>query len=422
MKYINKRWRQVPLIFKALLITAALVSMGLVINSRVGFASSAIACNTNLKQAHVGANSDTFSQDCDGSENLAPGEVLWHFVLVQTTSGGINSQLTACFQNAGCQTVSAAKVVGGVIHFNIITPTADVLLSACTDAVGASLNLSHVCGGGGGGGNSSHIATVVHKGLTDIGDPIVVGDGCDAANAPAAVHDSATLTTSPNPNIALPVGSTVTFFFFNNHTCNSPAIASSAPAFDVSGSVSPLSIDPALAQSGLPPGGYSYIAVFLSGDGNVVSSSVGECEPFTVFAAPLTPGYWSTHLELSKTSKNGPFTKTYLPQLLGNYNVDTTAKATAVWNNMNCGASTDNNALGCLAGHLLASELNVANGSNPCISATILAANNFLASLNYVGTSGTYVLTAAQRAQAIALKSTLDSYNNGNGCPPDACP
>jgi hypothetical protein len=419
MKRVIKPWTRLPLVFKALFITAVLVTAALVINHQARLVTAMIECKTNLKAAHVGSESATFSQDCKGDEELEGTEVLWHFVLVQTTDGNETSQLTACFENSGCQTVPGTKFTGGVIHWNVITPANDKLVSACTDAVGGELLLSHVCGGGGGGA-SSNITTVVHKGATDIGDPIVVGSTCDAVDAPATVHDSGVLTTTPT-GVTMPVGSTVTFFFFNNGTCNAPAWKSSAPDFDVSGQTSPVSIDPALAQSNLTPGNYSYIAVFSSGDGNIVASSVGECEPFRVFAAPLTPGYWKTHLELSKTSKNGPFTKDYLPQLLGTYNVDTIAKATAVWDKMNCSASGDNDALGCLAGHLLATKLNVANGSNPCIQATIDAADALLISLGYSGPGGSYTLSATQRSLAISLKTTLDQYNNGKGCPPDAC-
>jgi hypothetical protein len=427
MKYMQNRWTKLPLLFKALLITTALLSMGLVINNRVGSASAAIVCNTNLHQSQVGSSSETFTQECDGSENLQNGEVLWHFVLTQTTTGDLNSQLTACFQTAGCQTVSASKFVGGVIHWNVITPGNDVLVSACTDAIGKLLNLSHVCGGGGNGGVTSEITTEIHLGSTDNGTPIVVGTS--NAKAPAFVHDSGQLIT--HPATELPSGSTITFEFRNNIDCSGDPVHTAV--FDVSGQIDPF-IDPALAQGPLGPGSYSYRAIFASGDENVVPSAVSECEPFHVFSAPLTPGYWKNHLALTGTtgcsglpsgtgcSSNGPFTKTYLPKSLGNYQVDTILKAAQVFALMNCSNTGSNsaqnqNAVGCLAGHLLATELNLANGSDPCIQATVDAANTFLISIGYVGPSGNYTgLTATQRATAISLKTTLDNYNNGGGC------
>jgi hypothetical protein len=65
----------------------------------------------------------------------------------------------------------------------------------------------------------------------------------------------------------------------------------------------------------------------------------------------------------------------------------------------------------CLAGHLLAAELDVANGSSPCINSTISAANSFLSSIGYGGV-GNYTLTAAQKATALSLETTLDDYTN----------
>jgi hypothetical protein len=128
----------------------------------------------------------------------------------------------------------------------------------------------------------------------------------------------------------------------------------------------------------------------------------------------LTPGYWKTHL----TSDRGtPNVAQYLPVSLGNYVVDTTVKATAVWNTMNCGnaATNSNNAIGCLAGHLLATELNLKNNANTCIQGAVDAADAFLVARGYTG-PGSYTLTAAQRQQAISLKNPLDAYNNGGGC------
>ena len=102
--------------------------------------------------------------------------------------------------------------------------------------------------------------------------------------------------------------------------------------------------------------------------------------------------------------------------LLGSYSVNTFAKATAVFDAMNCGASTDQSAAGCLAGHLLAAKLNVKNGSDNCINARIAEADALLVSINYVGPTGTYVLTPSQRTQILVVKDALDRYANGLGC------
>jgi hypothetical protein len=149
-------------------------------------------------------------------------------------------------------------------------------------------------------------------------------------------------------------------------------------------------------------------------------------------AKPLTPGYWKNHLApVSATcrpnqgcSNNGPWTSLYLPQSLGNYSVDTTGKVTTVFDGMNCSSSSSQGAIGCLAGHLLATKLNLANGSSTCITGTVANADAFLkgqvvmgvTGISYTGPSGTYALTAAQRTLAISLKDKMDTYNNGGGC------
>jgi virginiamycin B lyase len=136
---------------------------------------------------------------------------------------------------------------------------------------------------------------------------------------------------------------------------------------------------------------------------------------------PLTLGYWKNHL-----TKGSPDTNEYLPQYIGGYKVDTTAKASAIFTSMNCGTASPSsqNAIGCLAGHLLASELNLANGSDKCIAALVAKANAWLSGttqdgvpgLPYAGPYASYPLTKGQRNEAIALKNPLDKYNNGGGC------
>jgi hypothetical protein len=156
------------------------------------------------------------------------------------------------------------------------------------------------------------------------------------------------------------------------------------------------------------------------------------------FNAALTPGYWKTHLTLDSKHPTAPYTLKYLPICLGGtwngtdctggflYNlkkqfaVTTTAIATNVFNAMNCSNTGSNsqlnqNAIGCLAGHLLAAKLNVANGSNPCISTTITNSDALLSGDHYIGPSGNYT-TITNRAAAITLKNALDKYNNGGGC------
>jgi len=177
---------------------------------------------------------------------------------------------------------------------------------------------------------------------------------------------------------------------------------------------------------------YDNTATFTSTTvGSTTSGSASQ--HVTVCNAPATMGYWKNHaanstsgkpfyssdcskLKSSSCSTNGPWTIQFLAQSLGGYSVSTIVLADPIWGAANCSSSTSQGAVGCLAGQLLAAELNVANKAcpgNPPISTTIGNANAFLTSIGYSGPSGTYSLTAAQRATAIGYQTTLNSYNNG---------
>src|SRR5438552_6506972 len=87
--------------------------------------------------------------------------------------------------------------------------------------------------------------------------------------------------------------------------------------------------------------------------GTIANGQTKTCTIVNHDIAPRnTIGYWKNHR---------PQTTALLPQKLGNYTVSTFAQATAVFNATNCGSSTSQGAIGCLAGQLLAAELNLAN-------------------------------------------------------------
>ena len=111
----------------------------------------------------------------------------------------------------------------------------------------------------------------------------------------------------------------------------------------------------------------------------------------------FTPGYWKTHEDA---------TTALLPQTLGGYTVSTFAQASAIFDAMNC-----SDAINCLAGHLLAAQLDVANGSSICITGVIFQANQLLTKVGYAG-PGSYTISAAQRAAALSLEQELDNYTN----------
>jgi hypothetical protein len=106
-----------------------------------------------------------------------------------------------------------------------------------------------------------------------------------------------------------------------------------------------------------------------------------------------------------------------LPQSLGNFAVNDIVTVAKIFKAMNCSSSKDQDAVGCLAGHLLAAKLNRANGSLACIDPVIAQADAFQLSINYSGPGAKYTLTPAQRSTAISLKTALDQYNNNISCP-----
>jgi hypothetical protein len=190
------------------------------------------------------------------------------------------------------------------------------------------------------------------------------------------------------------------------------------------------------------------------------------------FGPRFTPGYWKNHLAPTGSAgcnslpsgtscgSNGPFASAWTNstrwKCLGGadncsgvttaigytgFKVGTIGDAAQVFFNMSCsfsgsGSNQNQQAIGCLAGKLLAAKYNInINGSNPCIASVITLADNFLSpghtvsyggytatSIRYTGPSGTYTTITStgtsnnQRAVAIALQNALDAYDNGGGC------
>jgi hypothetical protein len=273
-------------------------------------------------------------------------------------------------------------------------------------------------------------ATEIHlANETVVGTSIILGQ---------SVHDKATVSGQVS---GVSLGGTVTFTFYRGGDCTTGTADTLVPADTVALDSNGVA-HPSPSKTPTTVGSYAFQAHY-NGDNNY-NASTSPCEPFNVFRAPLTPGYWKNHL-----TSGSPNTNQYLPQCLGGYLtlgpvscnggylVDNTTKATAVWNAMNCSNTGSNNqlnqnAIGCLAGHLLATKLNLANGSDTCIQPVVTKANTFLTnppatlvtygvysatSIHYTGPTGNYTLIGIPaRNLAIALKSALDKYNNGGGC------
>jgi len=273
--------RQLTGVMSAVALLSALLLTGVI-------GTGVVLADTSLHQTGPIAAEEFGNQEC-GDTEVAPGETLWHFVLTQTTDENTGT-LWADFEDANGDPHQVVehftKHTGGVLHWDVITPSGWILIDATTDADGALLNLSHVCIGDHPGATAA-IVTEIHSGATDSGAPVVIPNG-GHVDLGSTVHDSATLTTLPDVD-PLPAGSWVTFYFYEDATCDNsfegdPGVFVDSEAFDVSGmsTASGLTVDPALAQGPLGPGDYSYRAFFTSGDTDIVLNATADCEPFTV--------------------------------------------------------------------------------------------------------------------------------------------
>lgn len=116
----------------------------------LGPSAAGVAGATQLAQSTpISSDAVAFQGDEDECAGLGldPGEVVWHFVLVQTSAPVAGSTITATFAVAGTVTYPATKKTGGTLHFFVPTGV-DTLLGASTNVNGGRLNLSHICSGG----------------------------------------------------------------------------------------------------------------------------------------------------------------------------------------------------------------------------------------------------------------------------------
>jgi hypothetical protein len=297
-------------------------------------------------------------------------------------------------------------------------------------------------------GNNNYIGTdsgcepfTVNKGDLQIRTDIhnALHQVITSADAGAVVHDTATLSgavTGFNPDLTK-----VSFTFYTNGNCSptGTTVANGTPESTY--------VAKSIASAALAPGDYSYRASF-AGDGNYNPVGPATCEPLHVFRAGLTIGYWGNHLAPNGTAgcnklpsgtscgSNGPFTNQYLGNVicisptcpsgiivgtLGNTTITTFSQAATVFKNNNCSnaSSSDANAAACLAAQLLGAELNVANGANPCVCATIKSAIALLKAVSYdpITNKSNFTGSGYTRQNALTLKTALDNYNNAKGCP-----
>jgi hypothetical protein len=251
---------------------------------------------------------------------LQNGVSYWHFV-VNPNNGTIafvqfhlnvgGTTYNLGFIPNGSQTdnvfvaVPAGKTLGDLL---IAGSTADVTYPDGTTAP-TRFVLSHLCPGQ--GSAVSNLVTQIHRGADDVGGTTVVANG---AHLPlgSSVHDSATLTSTPDV-LSLPAGSSVTFYFYGDKTCDESsegfagAFIGGPDAHDV-GTMSTaggLKVDPALPKGPLAPGDYSYRAFFESGNTDVILDATAACEPFTIDKGDLqldTDIHNAAHANVTNTS------------------------------------------------------------------------------------------------------------------------
>jgi len=177
-----------------------------------------------------------------------------------------------------------------------------------------------------------------------------------------------------------------------------------------------------ICTTGQTPVGNGCIAIVTTGSLVRFDAVATHFSTWAVVMAAAPPAFTPTRkLGEWKTDRTG--TAALLPQTLGEYAVTTMTQAKAIFDRANCSKAKSDDATACLAGHLLAAELNLAAGSDPCGAADVSRANRFLrgeavdgvVGIRYTGPD-TYVLSKAQRSLALTLKDALEAYDNGLGC------
>jgi hypothetical protein len=253
--------------------------------------------NTYLFGPHQGADSTAFNHE--GGCSVEGSEVLWHFVLPQTVAEN-GGRLEAFFQSAGqIGPVAMTKHVGGVIHWDVITPTDDVLVDAWTEATSAApgqpsdadpprqIRLSHVCGGGGGTQFDASLATNVHDaGHNDItGTSVALG---------TAIHDLTTVSPAAGTTIS---SGTVHFTLYTGLDCGTSTgtlkdnvdvdlgtdNTGDEPGF-------PSALQATTTPRTLGAGDYSYgvTADLTTSTNQPLFVTADDCEPFTVNQSQLS--------------------------------------------------------------------------------------------------------------------------------------
>jgi hypothetical protein len=222
---------------------------------------------------------------------------------------------------------------------------------------------------------------------------------------PQTLNDQATLSGLVNPVTSGLGAGTLTFNLYGpgDTTCSNSLFSVTLTASSGNGNYTTTT-----GPSESTAGTYVWL-VSYSGDANnnaLAAPSCAQGEQVILTSPPstanLTPGFWKNHEQA---------TFDLLPLFLGDYKVDTFANAKTILSGMGCGKV---GALNCMAGMLLAAELNLAQGGSTCIQGVVDQANALLVKYGYTGVPlAVYTLDNPPSDQALAmlLHDELSAYN-----------
>jgi hypothetical protein len=336
-----------------------------------------------------------------GGYNPTGHVVVKVFKTTATCSLGTFATKTVNFKGDGTySTGTIAANTAGTYYFEIIVTTSTVTTN------NKVTGLQSPCG---------H-ATETAK-ITPVKPTLSTKASATVATEPGGkIKDTVTISGGDNPT-----GHVVVLVFKTTATCSGTAFASKTVTFAGDGLVSTGTITAPTAGTYRFEIKATTSVVTGNNKATTLMSPCGAAGETAVTRVPgvqtLTPGYWKTHPGTLTNHKcvsgpphpTTPCTIGELPLKLGNYTVSTFAQAFAVLSHLTCKTTGIN----CLAGQLLATELNLGHGTNKCIMTVVNQANALLIAVGYTG-PGTYKDTKAQAALAKTLANKLSIYNSDN--------
>jgi hypothetical protein len=123
---------------------ASLGALGLML--LIAAPALAVDLNQHLPISSDDAGYQGTETECADAD-LEAGQVLWHFVINQSSTN--NQTITLTFANAGTDTYSPTKVVDTyLLQYDVYTSSGDTLTAATSSGNDGTFVLSHICNGG----------------------------------------------------------------------------------------------------------------------------------------------------------------------------------------------------------------------------------------------------------------------------------